>query len=186
MRKLLLIALMVVMAVFISPAHAKGTAQAECKPTHDGIRFYRAVTWKRQDALGISHTRASKARIIGCSYARWVAHLWQHRAFLLREKYERHQHFMATVQTDPVSAISYVFGPYARDAIGVARCESNLRTWAQNGQYLGLFQMGSSERRIYGHGNDALTQAQAAYRYFIASGKGWGPWQCQPSGGLQW
>ena len=37
----------------------------------------------------------------------------------------------------------------------MSRCESGLRTDAQNGQYLGLFQMGSSERRIYGHGSTA-------------------------------
>jgi hypothetical protein len=62
----------------------------------------------------------------------------------------------------------------------VAWCESRLSIWAKNGQYLGLFQMGSSERRTYGHGNNAWIQARAANRYFIASGRDLPPWSCKP------
>ena len=51
--------------------------------------------------------------------------------------------------------ICRVFGSYCRQALAVSRCESGLRTDAQNGQYLGLFQMGSNERRIFGHGSTA-------------------------------
>jgi hypothetical protein len=80
----------------------------------------------------------------------------------------------------PVTAIRTVFGPYWREALAISRCESGLSTSAQNGQYLGLFQMGSSERRLYGHGPTAYEQAQAAHRYFVASGHGWGPWSCKP------
>ena len=80
----------------------------------------------------------------------------------------------------PVQAIRRVFGSYWSQALAVARCESGLSTWAQNGQYLGLFQMGSSERALYGHGSSAYTQVQAAHRYFVASGRDWSPWQCKP------
>jgi hypothetical protein len=80
----------------------------------------------------------------------------------------------------PVQAIRHVFGSYWSQALAVARCESGLSTWAQNGQYLGLFQMGSSERAIYGHGSSAYAQVQAAHRYFLASGRDWSPWQCKP------
>jgi hypothetical protein len=73
-----------------------------------------------------------------------------------------------------------VFGSYWQQAVAVARCESGLSVWAQNGQYLGLFQMGSSERSIYGHGSTPLAQAIAAHRYFVASGHDWSPWQCKP------
>jgi len=73
-----------------------------------------------------------------------------------------------------------VFGKYGQQALAVARCESGLTVWARNGQYLGLFQMGSSERRIYGHGNDPWAQSRAAYRYFVASGRDWSPWSCKP------
>ena len=74
-----------------------------------------------------------------------------------------------------------VFGPrYGPQALRVARCESGYSTRAQNGQYLGIFQMGSSERRIYGHGASAYAQARAAHRYFVASGRDWSPWSCKP------
>ena len=45
----------------------------------------------------------------------------------------------------PRNVICRVFGSYCRQALAVSRCESGLRTDAQNGQYLGLFQMGSSD-----------------------------------------
>ncbi len=76
--------------------------------------------------------------------------------------------------------IRAVFGQYGSQAVAVAQCESRLSTWAQNGQYLGLFQMGSYARSRYGHGSDAWTQARAAYAYFRASGYRWGPWSCKP------
>jgi hypothetical protein len=80
----------------------------------------------------------------------------------------------------PENVICRVFGDYCREALAVSRCESGLQTSAQNGQYLGLFQMGSSARRLYGHGPTALAQAQAAHRYFVAAGHDWGPWSCKP------
>jgi len=73
-----------------------------------------------------------------------------------------------------------VFGPYCSQALRVAWCESRMRTTASNGQYLGLFQMGDNARRRYGHGSDAWTQAEAAFRYFADSGFTWGPWSCKP------
>ena len=78
------------------------------------------------------------------------------------------------------SIICQVFGPYCSQALRVARCESGLQTWARNGQYLGLFQMGSYARARYGHGPDAWTQARAAYRYFRDAGYSWSPWTCRP------
>jgi len=81
----------------------------------------------------------------------------------------------------PRRAICEVFGrQHCDDALAVAHCESRLRVAAQNGQYLGLFQMGSSERRRYGHGASAYEQAKAAHAYFVASGRDWSPWTCKP------
>jgi len=80
----------------------------------------------------------------------------------------------------PESVICRVFGPYCREALAVSRCESGLSTTAQNGQYLGLFQMGTTARQLYGHGPSALEQAKAAHRYFVDSGHAWGPWSCKP------
>ena len=80
----------------------------------------------------------------------------------------------------PRTAICRTFGEYCQEALAVSRCESGLRTDARNGQYLGLFQMGSSERRLFGHGTVAVDQAEAAHRYFVASGRDWSPWSCKP------
>jgi hypothetical protein len=85
-----------------------------------------------------------------------------------------------TPPSPAVLAIQRVFGAYAGQALRVAYCESRFSTSASNGQYQGLFQMGSSERARYGHGPDALSQARAAYRYFVASGRDWSPWACKP------
>ncbi len=82
--------------------------------------------------------------------------------------------------SSPIYAIRRVFGEYWQQAVAVAMCESRLSVWASNGQYLGLFQMGSSERTLYGHGSTPLAQAKAAHRYFVASGHNWSPWQCKP------
>ena len=81
-----------------------------------------------------------------------------------------------------VRAIYHVFGPYASQAMRVVHCETGgtYSVWASNGQYLGLFQMGSWERRTYGHGSNPWAQARAAHRYFVASGRDWSPWECKP------
>ena len=76
--------------------------------------------------------------------------------------------------------ICKVFGTYCEQALAVSWCESRWYRWAGNGQYLGLFQMGSWERRRYGHGSGAWAQARAAYRYFVDSGRDWSPWVCKP------
>ena len=80
----------------------------------------------------------------------------------------------------PQAVICRVFGSYCGQALRVSQCESGFHIDAQNGQYLGLFQMGSSERRNFGHGDSAEEQAKAAHRYFVASGSDWSPWSCKP------
>ena len=82
----------------------------------------------------------------------------------------------------PRTAICHVFGrSYCRQALAVSWCESRHSTTAQNGQYLGLFQMGSYERDTFGHGWSAHAQAVAAHKYFVLSGRDWSPWSCKPS-----
>ena len=80
----------------------------------------------------------------------------------------------------PRVAICHVFRRYCQQAVAVAWCESHLLTTAQNGQYRGLFQMGSTERRLFGHGRTAQQQAIAAHKYFVDSGRDWSPWSCKP------
>jgi hypothetical protein len=82
-------------------------------------------------------------------------------------------------QLPPRKAICTVFGAYCEQAVAVAWCESRLTTTAQNGQYRGLFQMGSYERSLFGHGHTAHDQARAAHRYFVRSGRDWSPWACR-------
>ena len=76
-------------------------------------------------------------------------------------------------------AICTVFGSYCQEAVAVAWCESRLNTAAENGQYRGLFQMGSHERTLFGHGATAHDQSLAAHRYFVHSGRDWSPWACR-------
>jgi hypothetical protein len=80
---------------------------------------------------------------------------------------------------EPKAAICAVFGDHCQAAVAVAWCESHLQTAARNGQYLGLFQMGSYERSLFGHGSTAHAQALAAHRYFVRSGRDWSPWSCR-------
>jgi hypothetical protein len=79
-------------------------------------------------------------------------------------------------------AICYVFGPYCSQALSVSGCETGgtYSVYAQNGQYLGLFQMGSNERAIYGHSTVPYWQARFAYNYFAATNFNWSPWECKP------
>lgn len=67
-----------------------------------------------------------------------------------------------------------------QDAKEVSWCESKYKTDARNGQYRGIFQMGATERLIYGHGLDPWSQAKAAHAYW--SDEGWQPWdyRCRP------
>lgn len=81
--------------------------------------------------------------------------------------------------------IRHVWGSDWREAqaLSVAACESGFRTHARNGQYLGIFQMGVSERHTFNpnhpHSKSALRQARGAHRYFVASGRDWSPWSCR-------
>lgn len=140
------------------------------------ISLKRQRTWKWQEAALVPRTRSSyqEKRARGCAYLKWLKRLWQGRAddaFL----------FYADLR-DPQQAICHVFGNYCSEALAVARCESghSYSVRAQNGQYLGMFQMGSYARSKYGHGYTPLEQARAAYAYFADAGYDWSPWSCKP------
>jgi hypothetical protein len=79
------------------------------------------------------------------------------------------------------SAIIKVWGRAGRASIGlkIAWCESHWYTTAKNGSHLGLFQMGASERRKFGHGPSPFTQARAALSYYWVSGLS--PWYASQS-----
>lgn len=145
--------------------------------------YYRTLTHSWQALRGAVRLADATPKVRGrtCAWARYAASEWRGRAAAAKESYYRWKEDLARRLADPTFAILYVFGPvYGPQALRVASCESGRGIWAQNGQYLGMFQMGSSERAIYGHGNTPLAQAQAAHRYFVASGRDWSPWSCKP------
>jgi hypothetical protein len=152
--------------------HDKEPVQ-KCHSARKAIVHYRTETWNTQKTLGIafSATRYPERWAKNCEHLRWSANRWK----------ERDKETQLLLK-DPEKAICRVFKKYCTQALAVARCESghSMTPRAHNGQYLGTFQMGSSERKLYGHGDTVLEQAKAAYRYFVLSGKDWSPWGCDP------
>ena len=144
------------------------------------IRFFQHHRWLLKDArFGKEANRRLRAARRELAAAR--ADAARARAKIERsERAASEGRLLAEAARSPVKAICYVFEDRCAEALRVARCESGYRTTAQNGQYLGLFQMGSSERQLFGHGETALAQARAAYRYFLQSGRDWSPWSCKP------
>ena len=144
------------------------------------IRFFDKHRWLLTDP------RYEKEASLRLGTARRHLAATRARAARARREVARRRHeaqrkrFEAQLARSPAKAICHVFGRYCKEALQVARCESGYRTSAQNGQYRGLFQMGSSERQLFGHGESALVQARAAYRYFVRSGRNWSPWSCKP------
>jgi hypothetical protein len=136
------------------------------------IRFFESHRWLLRDP------RFKREAAFRLTSARRSLMSTQAKAARARAALERRE--LAERLRAPERAICHVFGSYCQQALQVARCESRYETAAQNGQYLGLFQMGSSERQLYGHGATALEQAKAAYRYFLRSGRDWSPWSCKP------
>jgi hypothetical protein len=146
------------------------------------IHHARRATWNCQVRLGRTKTRASvvplHARSVG--FRRWA----------LRDKWvplaagcsrELRRVIAARNALTPSAAqqaICDVWGRWCREAIAVARCETGgtFSVYAQNGQYLGLFQMGDWARSVYGHSYTPWGQARAAYRNFLDNG--WGQWEC--------
>jgi hypothetical protein len=116
-------------------------------------------------------------------YGKGANRVWHRKAavWIARELAETELALKPPVLT-PTAAIRSVFGIYGDQAVRVSYCETGgtFDVNATNGQYLGLFQMGSYARRQYGHAGDALGQSRAAYRYFVDSGRDWSPWSCKP------
>jgi hypothetical protein len=130
---------------------------------------------RAEKRLAVTKRRAAQTRRVLA--ARKAA---ERRQLLARQAAAEQAKLERELNASPQKAICHVFGGHCKQALAVARCESRLSTTAQNGQYLGLFQMGSSERRIFGHGPTPLEQARAAHRYFVRSGRDWSPWSCKP------
>jgi hypothetical protein len=155
----------------------RGVARAMTTARHDRLvlRFFRRHPWLLKDPRYAAEARR-QIRLHRRSLASALRVIASHRRSLRRRERIRQ---LASVEA-PATTICRIFGRYCQEALQVARCESQLHTDAQNGQYLGLFQMGSLARQLYGHGETAEIQSRAALRYFVASGRDWSPWTCQP------
>lgn len=192
-----------VLCVIPAAAGASSPAELEAALSHHAetirkdesvVRFFRTHAWLLADARfsDEAHLRLTQAKRRLAHTRVAVAHtrtrLADHKRRLAARAREREQaqeqleraRQLDALNASPQKAICHVFGDYCGQALQVARCESGLQLTAQNGQYLGLFQMGSSERRLFGHGVTALEQSRAAHRYFVRSGRDWSPWSCKP------
>jgi hypothetical protein len=150
-------------------------AQRMARAYRGRIRYYRSHRWLLQSAR-----YRPTARVALRHAARRLARATRTIEEIRRELSRREARRLA--KAPPKRAICHVFGrTYCRQALAVSWCESRHSTTAQNGQYLGLFQMGSYERRLFGHGRTAHVQAVAAHRYFVHSGRDWSPWSCKPA-----
>jgi hypothetical protein len=143
------------------------------------IRFFERHRWLLRDSR---FRKEATLRLVAARHALSAARADAARSRAQRERSARaiHRRVLVRLKNSPVKAICYVFRTRCGEALRVARCESGYRTAAQNGEYLGMFQMGVDERRLFGHGPTALAQARAAYRYFVHSGRDWSPWSCKP------
>lgn len=90
----------------------------------------------------------------------------------------------APPKSDAELAIEMHFGPYGPEVVEqakrVAMCESTMNPGVTNGQYIGLFQMGSYHYwRFEGNnGYDPYVNARAAGGLWLE--RGWQPWECKP------
>ena len=136
------------------------------------VRFFHRRQW-----LLRSEKRGSWARTTLRRAERRLARTVRQIVVIRRTLDQREARRLSTLP--PRAAICRVFRRQCGEAVAVAWCESRLDTRARNGQYLGLFQMGSHERRLFGHGATAHAQSRAAHRYFLRSGRDWSPWGCR-------
>ena len=142
------------------------------------LRFFASHHWLLTDPrfeLEAKRQLAAHRRSLAAAERFLAAHRRQ-----VRRKKQHARRLAAARPEAPATTICRVFGTYCAEALQVARCESRLHTSAQNGEYLGLFQMGIQARRLFGHGDSAEEQAHAALRYFVFSGRDWSPWSCRP------
>jgi hypothetical protein len=145
----------------------------ELRRSRSIVRFFESHRWLLHDPRFRSEARRQLAKhraALSAAFERARASQARHRARVRAIMDAR----------KPESVICRIFRRHCTQAVQVARCESGISTSAANGQYLGLFQMGSSARRLFGHGASAEVQTRAAYRYFVTSGSDWSPWTCKP------
>ena len=164
----------------VNPSHAARTPEVQLELKLDAARKQRSVIryFERHPRLLASPDRGQEARAKVRRAKTALARKEHEIARLRRVLHAREARRLQTLP--PKAAICDAFDRYCDQAVQVAWCESRLHPDARNGEYLGLFQMGSYARELYGHGPTAHDQAAAAHRYFVSSGRDWSPWSCKP------
>jgi hypothetical protein len=78
--------------------------------------------------------------------------------------------------------IRKTFGPHADEALAVARCESNLHTWATGAAgERGLFQIHPTWASKFDWHHAYLPRVNARFAYYLSrGGTDWSHWTCQP------
>lgn len=137
------------------------------------VRFFESRPWLLRSERRGAEARAAKRRA-----EKRLVRATREATRLRRAKRTRDKRRLRKLP--PKAAICNVFESYCGQALAVAWCESRLDPNARNGQYLGLFQMGSHARALFGHGPTPHDQAEAAHAYFVRSGRDWSPWSCKP------
>lgn len=96
-------------------ARAERTA-IKCPGVIEGVVYYRQATWKWQDKLNITRSRAAFRRFHSCAFARWTGRLWMHRARVHRVKFKNY------LKAHPVHDLQYWINKQisAANSIGAA------------------------------------------------------------------
>jgi hypothetical protein len=139
-----------------------------------GIQWQRSQTWRWQDRAGVTRTptRHAERRATSVPFLRWIDRLWLERK--IRARHLASQRWGGSVQT----IICRVFGSQCQEALYIAYRESRYSIHAVNGQYLGLFQMGSGERSAYATAGYATAYEQTVAAHNLYRARGWEPWTC--------
>jgi hypothetical protein len=162
-----------------TPAKPAQTLAQRVQHEREVLRFFSSHRWLLSDPRFAAQARRQIALHRG-NLTRALAQQQARAHALARGRKRGARQLAAATPETPQHVICRIFGAYCGEALRVSQCESGFHTDAQNGQYLGLFQMGATERRLFGHGASAEEQARAALRYFVASGRDWSPWSCKP------
>lgn len=178
MKRALLATTLIAMAAPTGAQAIPQTAHSRACTDRHGARYCLVVEHRRAARVLLPHLRSQEARTHKPAMRvriTWRPYKAVRQVHVIRKRITWLRSLPSWHPTSVVGSICYFWHPCGF-AIAVARCESGLSTGAANGQYLGLFQMGSYARSRYGHGADAFTQARDAHAYWLDSG--WSPWEC--------
>lgn len=201
---IVLVAILAVALLVIAASARAGVDQEDGPPISNAqIEKVHDAAQACRKALGFNAWPSGRSWewATGRVYRGWLYALW-----LTRKGYC--EDVTANIEADVRWGIRFIFTgpgdpryPHAdsagEQAVRVSYCESRWKPWDRLGQYVGLFQMGDSERAQYGIGAYAsgerdrdtaagasnLEQIRSARRMFNAAGNSWGRWQCRPAGG---